>query len=325
MKTRLKVTAGLTIVSGLTYLLYAWISSLPRTSDLYDNGATASVEIGDKMFWGKGRCHVCHRIGDRGYALRGPNLGDGPEGAIIPTRARTRAKTLGHSNGTEYLVQSILEPGAFIVPRYQNEMPKTFEAPVALNPLEIKSIVKYLQSLDGDTLDTKIELPKSLFSAIRSADQSPFEIKGDIERGRQLFYDLNGPAACSSCHVGITAEGERQGAQQLGPDLSALASIRTGREIYQKILNPDSYVVSGYDQTLIRTQKDRLYVGMIAEETPTSLVLSSPYGAQIQIPKSDIAVRSLQPGSAMPSNYAELLSARQLDDLMAYLLTLRGE
>ncbi|MCG8605580.1 hypothetical protein MJD09_11360, partial [bacterium] len=136
MKLRYKVTTGLTIVSGVTYLLYAWINSLPQASDFYNDGSTATVDLGERLFWGKGRCHVCHRIGDRGYALRGPNLGDSSEGAIISRRAEARARTLGLSQGTEYLVQSILEPGAFVVPRYQNEMPKVFEAPVALNPIE---------------------------------------------------------------------------------------------------------------------------------------------------------------------------------------------
>jgi len=65
------------------YLIYSWISSLPTTSSLADPNVEFTPEAGEKLFWGRGTCHVCHRIGKRGYALRGPNLGDSKDGQLV--------------------------------------------------------------------------------------------------------------------------------------------------------------------------------------------------------------------------------------------------
>ncbi len=115
---------ALLILSILSYFTYKWIASLPKIE--FDESVEIDWRSGEEIFWGKGRCNVCHRIGDKGYALRGPNLGQSKDGPILPIRARERALKLSLASATGYLVQSIAEPGAFVVPGYNNEMPEVF-------------------------------------------------------------------------------------------------------------------------------------------------------------------------------------------------------
>ena len=319
---RFKLGFTILSISLLIYFLYAWISSLPKSANVNLDSGPITVEMGEQLFWGKGRCHVCHRIGERGYALRGPNLGESKEGPIIAVRAGNRARDLGLPNGTAYLTQSIVDPGAFIVPNYKNEMPQAYKAPIVLSAAEMKALILYLQSLGGTPNLHEIRLPPVSRESIN--DETQFTMTGDVEAGRYLFFDLQGAAACATCHIGISARGDPEGST-IGPDLSTIASYRTAQHILQKIVNPDSNVVSGYDLVMIRTHSGRMIVGKIIDELEDVIILENENRERVIIPKNEIATRLIQSRAIMPTNYRELLTEKQLDDLLAYLLTLQGQ
>lgn len=300
------------------YFIYKWIASLPKIE--FDKSAKINRQLGEEIFWGKGRCSICHRIGERGYALRGPNLGESKDGPILPLRTRDRVSQLNLASMTEYLVQSIAEPAAFVVPGYNSEMPEVFKAPISLTPSEIKAVILYLASLDGDTTFKEIRLPSKLLASYQP-DQAQFQITGDVTEGRNLFFDLGGPAACAACHAGLNLAGKIEGST-IGPDLAALASFRTPEHILQKIINPDSNIVSGYEEVLIKTKSGRFFVGMVEEEDQGEILLIERNGNHQLIPHEEIQARVPQKTSRMP-NYRDILTQRQLDDLLAYLVTLK--
>ncbi|MFQ5822581.1 MAG: hypothetical protein ACE5JB_00835 [bacterium] len=319
-----KIATLFLVVLILTFFIYKWIKTLPEVADISLTTPEISVETGESIFWGKGRCHVCHRVGERGYALRGPNLGEGKEGAMMAIRAQQRATKLALDNGTEYLVQSIAEPGAFVVPGYKDEMPEVFKAPIALTPSEIKAVICYLENLGGEANPDEIQLPKKILTTYEKPVESfKFKIEGDVEAGRKLFFDPEGSAACSACHIGINAEGQPQGSD-LGPDLTAIASFRTPQHIFNKIVQPNSNIISGYEESLVKTKTGRIFIGIIKEETGDELILENKSNERFVIRTNDIVTYKTQTISFMPSNYPELLTEKQLDDLMAYLLTLHG-
>ena len=287
------------VLSILTYFTYKWIALLPKVE--FDESVEISWRSGEEIFWGKGRCNVCHRIGKKGYALRGPNLGESKDGPILPMRARERASHSGLAGSTEYLVQSIAEPGAFVVPGYSNEMPEVFGAPILLTPPEIKAVVLYLKSLAGDTTFVEIRLPPKLLASYQP-DKPPFQINGDVAEGRDLFFDLEGPAACAACHLGLNSERKAEGST-IGPDLTEIAGFRTPEHILQKIINPDSNIVSGYEEVVIRTKGGRFLVGVIKEESEDelqlmerneNLILVSKKDIQSRVPQADHPVGKLQ-------------------------------
>ncbi len=307
------------IIFVLSYFIYKWIASLPKIE--FDESIEISWRAGNEIFWGKGRCNVCHRIGERGYALRGPNLGESKDGPLLPIRARERASQLNLASATEYLVQSIAEPGAFVVPGYNNEMPEVFRTPVSLAPSGIKAVILYLESLAGDTTFKEIRLPSQLLASYQPGKQ--FQINGDVAEGRNLFFDLEGPAACAACHSGLNLDGKVVGST-IGPDLTAIAGFRTPGHILKKIINPDSNIVSGYEEVLIRTKSGLLLVGIVKEENKGELQLIERNENLILVSKEDIQSRVPQTLSMMPSNYRDLLTQKQLNDLLAYLVTLQG-
>ena len=316
-----RILFTLFIIFVLGYFIHKWIASLPKVE--FDESVEISWRSGEEIFWGKGRCSVCHRIGEKGYALRGPNLGESKDGPILPIRGLERASQLSLASSTEYLVQSIAEPGAFVVPGYNNEMPEVFGAPISLTPSEIKAVVLYLKSLAGDTTFMEIRLPQELLASYQGEKKSHYEISGDSTAGRDLFFDLEGPAACAACYVGINSARVPEGST-IGPDLTAIAGFRTPKQILQKIVKPDMIIVSGYEKSVIKTELNTFIVGIIKQETKQSIVLIAKDNKNIILEKKHIHSIARQPISMMPSNYADLLSENQIHDLLAYLLTLQG-
>ncbi|HEX9653995.1 MAG TPA: c-type cytochrome [bacterium] len=324
MRIRIWVLVSILVLG--VYWLASWILSLPRTSAEYrDELEAVTVADGDRLFWGMGRCHVCHRIGERGYALRGPNLGESKDGKVIGARAGERARQLRLGNDADYLIQSLIDPGIFVVPGFKNEMPKISAPPISLSRAEIKAVALYLQSLGGTPDITRIRLPANAFASHdRSHRSAVINFAGDVESGRSLFFDAENGAGCASCHVGINANGEPEGSTP-GPDLTAIAAYRTPEHIYWKIIRPDSNVVSGYEAVLIETKRGRLLVGVKQAEDEQKLALITKTREQIVLDKKNITKVTTQIASQMPGNYADLLTENQLADLLAYLLTLEGK
>ncbi len=319
-----KSVAALAAFAAATYLIYTWIDSLPDVATQSAPDIVVSAAAGEELFWGKGTCHVCHRIAERGYALRGPNLGDGENGMLLPLRAVQRADSLGLDGPVAYVVQSIAQPGAFVVPGFKNEMPEVYRAPVRLFPSEIKSIVTYLMSLAGDTLATEIMLPDVLYAGYQSDSSEPdYPTTGDASAGRDLFFDPHGAAACASCHLGLAADGSPKG-DSVGPDLTAIASIRRGSHLYLKIVKPDSNIVSGYEQMLLKTKNGRMLVGMIETQDSSMVRLIDSKKQITSVARGQIAALVPQNISIMPGNLTEYLSENELANLLAYLLTLNG-
>ena len=108
----LKVSFFTVFLIGLFIWLGAGITRVSGEGASVRLGVGLSVENGEQIFWGPGKCSTCHSIGPRGSTVRGPNLGEsrqGPELAIrAAERAAQRALALGHDvTGTEYLIESI--------------------------------------------------------------------------------------------------------------------------------------------------------------------------------------------------------------------------
>ncbi len=323
MKLRNKIAGLALLFASVGIALFYWLSTLPPTSLALEPNVALTAGNGEALFWGKGGCHVCHRIGERGYALRGPNLGQSKDGPVLPARAQVRSKQLGLESAVDYVVQSIATPNIFIVPGYRGEMPRVYEPPSSLFPSEIKAIIAYLFSLDGDTVVPVIHLPAGIFSPRRES-QGRIELarNGDVSRGRTLFRDASGPAACASCHAADDASIPESGAT--GPSLASIALIRSQDYIYHKIVNPDSNLVSGYGQILLKLQNGTLVSGLLAAEDDSSLTVREKSGRDVTFNKVEVQSVVEQQGSPMPGNYAVLLTKQDLSDLLAFLLTLRG-
>ncbi|HEV2388473.1 MAG TPA: c-type cytochrome [Candidatus Acidoferrales bacterium] len=152
-------------------------------------------------------------------------------------------------------------------------------------------------------------------------------VRGDPAAGEKLFF---GDANCSLCHM-IGGKGGR-----LGPDLSRVGSARSPAYLLAKIRDPGIGLAAGlmepykewpleYETVTVVTRDGQKILGVLRNEDAFALQMMDT-AEQIHLyRKSDIERVAREPRSLMPAYGEELLSDRQLGDLVAYLETLRGE
>ena len=112
-----------------------------------------------------GGCGACHRVGDEGTRVVGPNLGAG-DGMDSPVAARRRT-TL---RPIEYVVESIVDPDAYVVSGYaRGVMPRQEDPPVSLSDDEIVSLAVFL-SRGGPAVDeTTVAAARASVARARAA------------------------------------------------------------------------------------------------------------------------------------------------------------
>ena len=187
------------------------------------------VKAGEELFKTKGTCEICHRIGQKG--TRAPDL------AGIGSRA---GKTKPGMGAKAYILESLLQPGAFIVEGYPPIMPAVDKPPIALNRSEVWAMTAFLESLGG-TVDVQLDdIPATVGASAASGGAAPeVKIPGDPKAGEAVFSTK---AGCIACHKA----GKLTGAP-VGPDLSQIARIQTPDYIMKKILDPaGSGTVAGF-------------------------------------------------------------------------------
>ena len=188
------------------------------------------VKAGEEIYHTKGTCEICHRIGQKG--TRAPDL------AGVGARA---AKTKPGMSAKAYLLESLINPSAFIVEGYPPIMPAVDKPPIALNRSEVWALVACLESLGGTVDVTLNDIPATVGASGGGAGAAAAEVKlpGDPTAGEAVFQ---GKGTCIACH-----KAGKIGASPVGPDLSQIAKIQTPDYIMKKILDPKGMgTVSGF-------------------------------------------------------------------------------
>ena len=179
------------------------------------------VKAGEEIYKTKGTCEICHRIGQKG--TRAPDL------AGVGARA---AKTKPGMSAKAYLIESLLNPGAFVVEGYPPIMPAVDKPPIALNRSELWALTAFLESLGGTVDVTLDDIPATAGDvAADGGGAAAVKIPGDPKAGEQVFA---GKGTCIACH-----KAGKVGASPVGPDLSQIAKIQTPDYIMAKILDPE--------------------------------------------------------------------------------------
>jgi putative heme-binding domain-containing protein len=138
---------------------------------------------------------------------------------------------------------------------------------------------------------------------------------GDVRRGQVIF---NSPkTACASCHA-IGYLGGR-----IGPDLTRIGQVRTGRDLLEAIVFPSVSFARGYEPVVVRTTSGETHTGVLRADLPDEVVLATLTREETRIPRREIA--DLQPAtvSLMPPGLDEQLTRQELADLIAFLKAAR--
>ncbi|MFQ5651075.1 MAG: c-type cytochrome [bacterium] len=250
------------------------LGDIERTPDEF-------IAAGDAIFHGKGKCATCHTIGGGATESRCPDL------ANVGSDAASRKPGM---SAKEYFVESLYLPSVYLVSGYGKIMPEIWKPPIALTPLEIETVVAFLQSQGGEPDLTPIKPPVDI-SAFEETPQR--ELKGDPEAGRYVFVQH---LECIKCHQ----VGEEGGQGGVGPDLTEIGALNTVDYIEESILEPNANIVSGYGWTMVSLADGRKFSGTVVKEDEEKItllldgVMGGSAGAEQVVAKEDILVRRIR-------------------------------
>lgn len=142
--------------------------------------------------------------------------------------------------------------------------------------------------------------------------QIPEIAGGDWQRGRKLFFSEQ--VACFKCHQ-VGGEGGK-----IGPDLSNVI-YRDYASVLKDILEPSATINPDHIAYNIELKNGDSATGVILSDTPEKLVLGQVTGANLTIPKNNIATMKASGVSLMPEGLLKNLTAQQQRDLLTFLLT----
>ncbi len=225
-------------------------------------------------------CALCHGLGARGGG-RGPDL----------TRA---VKKHTHSDADMFQVISNGIAGTAMPANGTNGQG------VGMTDEEIWQIITYIRSQEV---------------------KAPAQATGNAAHGKDLFY---GDANCSLCHM-VEGKGGR-----LGPDLTGVGGSRTHDALVDSVRNPSRRLAWGltestkefpqeYESVTATTADGKEIKGVTLNEDSFSVQIMD-MNEQIHLLDKD-KLRSFHKSrqSAMPKYGADLLSEKDIEDILAFL------
>jgi len=141
----------------------------------------------------------------------------------------------------------------------------------------------------------------------------PEKLPGNAARGAALF-DRKG---CAGCHI-VAGKGEG-----IGPELTDIGARRNAAFVRRVLLNPADSLPDGFLYVAAVTVSGATVRGIRVNEDSFTIQVKDVRGQFHSFRKSELKeLRRLKQESPMPS-YANSLASAELDDLVAYLASLR--
>jgi cytochrome c oxidase cbb3-type subunit III len=227
-------------------------------------------------------CALCHGLGARGGG-RGPDL----------TRAQ---KKHAHSDAEMFQIISNGIPGTAMPANGTNGQG------VGMTDEEIWQIITYIRSVEV---------------------KAPAKPIGNAAHGKELFY---GDANCSLCHM-IEGKGGR-----LGPELTGVGASRTRESIIDSVRNPSRRLAWGlaeatkefpqeYETVTVVTAEGKEIKGVALNEDNFSVQMMDSSEQIYLLDKDKLRSFAKSRESMMPVFTPEVLGDKDLDDIVAYLIS----
>jgi putative heme-binding domain-containing protein len=140
-------------------------------------------------------------------------------------------------------------------------------------------------------------------------------VAGDPKRGEQLFWTKGG---CGACH----AVGTRGG--RSGPDLTRVGRQRSTAYLRESVIDPGRDITPGYSTIVVVTRDGKKITGVERGLDNFTAQIIDLSGAFRSFDKGDVRSITREERSLMPANYGQMMNAQELDDVVAYLATLKG-
>jgi putative heme-binding domain-containing protein len=137
---------------------------------------------------------------------------------------------------------------------------------------------------------------------------------GDPVAGKAIY---RGKGGCPACHA-INGEGG-----SLGPELTTVGRSRGLKFLEESLVNPDAEVPTRYRSIRVLTKSGQTIIGPRLNEDDVSIQVRDEKENPRSFLKENIAEIKRDKPSQMPA-YGTALSKKELEDLVAYLSSLRG-
>src|SRR5713226_2676383 len=184
------------------------------------------------------------------------------------------------------------------------------------HPLDEETLYKAVQKGIPGSEMPPANLPEEqawqVVAYVRSLTSPAIEgpLPGDPRSGEELFW---GKAGCNQCHR-IRGRGG-----MLGPDLTNIGGTRPLPQLRDAILDPDADVAPGYRAVTVVLKNGKTLRGVARNRTNYSLQLQDADGNLHLLSMAEVSELVLGKGSPMPKDFGKRLSAKEIDDLLAYL------
>jgi cytochrome c oxidase cbb3-type subunit 3 len=137
---------------------------------------------------------------------------------------------------------------------------------------------------------------------------------GDVAAGK-VVYESKG--RCAACHA-IHDQGG-----SLGPELTDIGRRRGPESLEESLLKPEADLPANYRAIRVVTRPGETVVGIWLNEDDFSIQLRDTRGNLRSFLKDNLKVIRRDTPSLMPA-YGSILTKKELEDLVAYLSSLRG-
>jgi putative heme-binding domain-containing protein len=148
------------------------------------------------------------------------------------------------------------------------------------------------------------------------ANATPPPVAGDAANGKALF---EGKGGCAGCHT-VNGQG-----RPYGPELSDIGARRTEESLRQSLEEPSAEVAESFLLVHAVTRQGAKVTGIRLNEDTFTIQVLEPSGKVASFRKADLAKLEKRPGESPMPSYKTVFSANELQDLIAYLSSLRGE
>ena len=156
-----------------------------------------------------------------------------------------------------------------------------------------------------------------LAAYVRSLGSLPPEtVPGDPQRGREIYRTKGN---CGQCHI---LRGQGQG---VGPELTDIGARRNAAHLRTALLKPEAAIPEGFLQVRVVTKDGRRITGVRLSEDTFTIQLSDLNGRPHSFLKEELKELQKDTGKTPMPSYQGVLTPAELDDVIAYLASLRGE
>ena len=145
---------------------------------------------------------------------------------------------------------------------------------------------------------------------------APEAVPGDATRGREIY---RAKGNCSRCHI-VNGEGG-----SLGPELTEIGARRSAGHLRAAVLDPETTLPEGFLQLRLVTRDGRRITGVRLNEDTFTIQVRDLGGRPYSFVKDDLKDLQKDIGKSPMPGFRGVLSATETDDLVAYLVSLRGK